>query len=103
MPEIINYTKQNNFGEGLYPDDKLYPANDLFPSSGMGDLYAKLDDIEKLDIFGMSPYGDEDLINKITKIKDVTVYIYDLKNNSEKDEWIRKVKNVKLKDSEEFL
>jgi len=69
----------------------------------MGDLYAKLDDIEKLDIFGMSPYGDEDLINKITKIKDVTVYIYDLKNNSEKDEWIRKVKNVKLKDSEEFL
>ena len=69
----------------------------------MGDLYAKLDDIEKLDIFGMSPYGDEDLINKITKIQDVTVYVYDLKNNSEKDEWIRKVKNVKLKDSEEFL
>ena len=103
MPEIINYTKQNHFGEGLYPDEKLYPANDLFPSSGMGDLYAKLDDIEKLDIFGMSPYGDEDLINKITKIQDVTVYVYDLKNNSEKDEWIRKVKNVKLKDSEEFL
>ncbi len=103
MPEIINYTKQNHFGEGLYPDEKLYSANDLFPSSGMGDLYAKLDDIEKLDIFGMSPYGDEDLINKITKIQDVTVYVYDLKNNSEKDEWIRKVKNVKLKDSEEFL
>ena len=78
-------------------------TNDLFPSSGMGDLYAKLDDMEKLDIFGMSPYGDEDLINKITKIKDVTVYVYDLKNNSEKDEWIKKVKNVKLKDSEEFL
>lgn len=102
MPEIINYTKQDHFGEGLYPDDNLYPANDLFPSSGMGDLYAKLDNIEELDIFGMSPYGDEDLINKIAKIKEVTVYVYNLKNNSEKDEWIRKIKNIKLKDSEEF-
>lgn len=103
MPEILDYTKQKHFGDGLYPSKNLYPAEDSFPSKGMGDLYEKLDHVEILDIFGMSPTGDEDLIKKIAKIKDVTVYVYDLEKNSEKEEWIKKVKNVKLKDSREFL
>ena len=103
MPEILNYTKQNHFGDGLYPDDNLYPADDLFPSSGMGDLYIKLNNIEALDIFGMSPFGDEDLIKKIQQTKNVTIYVYDLKNSSETEEWIKRVGNAKLKDSREFF
>ena len=74
--DVVN--KYNYIVEGLYPSDNLYPADDLFPYSGR-DIYKDLDGLENIDIFGMSPEGDESIIEKIKNIKDKKIYVYELK------------------------
>lgn len=73
--DIIN--KYNYIVEGLYPGDNLYPADDLFPYGGR-DIYKELDGLGDIDIFGMSPYGDESIIDKIKNIKNKKIYVYGL-------------------------
>ena len=47
--------------------------------------------VDELDIFGMSPYGDDSLIHIInTKLK-VRVFIYNKDSNHETREWMRKL------------
>lgn len=97
--DIIN--KYNYIVEGLYPRNNLYPADDLFPYAGR-DIYKNLEQLDNIDIFGMSPYGDEAIIDKIKNIKNKNIYVYKL-NNNEINKWMSYgIKNCFI-DSEEFL
>ena len=51
---------------GIYPSDRLYPADDLFLYRAK-ELYTDLDLVDELDVFGMSPFGDESIIEKINE------------------------------------
>lgn len=53
---------------GLYLSNDIYPSDDLLLIN-CKQLYEELDGIEHLDIYGMSPYGDVAIINKIKNVK----------------------------------
>jgi hypothetical protein len=94
---LINKPKSKS--ETLYPSEHLYPSKDLYP---MGDyvLYKDLDGIDSIDIFGVSPYGDNELIEKIDKIRDKRIFVYNYSSNEKEiDEWNKKVNNAKYSDS----
>ncbi|MBR1651468.1 MAG: hypothetical protein IJ691_09920 [Lachnospiraceae bacterium] len=76
--------------EGLYPSERLYPAADLFLYSKK-ELYKELSQVDELDIFGMSPYGDESLIDEINRIEHVNVFVYKMISSKETEEWERKL------------
>lgn len=81
--------KQAIMGVGHYPSKHLYPADDLFPGETRK-LYTELRDISTLDVFGMSPFGDDNLIDILAGIPDLTVFVYQM-NNKEVNEWNRKL------------
>lgn len=61
--------------EGIYPSNRLFPADDLYLIKKQK-LYEDIKNVDELDIFGMSPYGDDSLIHIInTKLK-VRVFIH---------------------------
>ena len=102
IPENDLFDKYIYVGEGLTLNKCgliIFPANDLFLYSGKGDIYKDLDNINELDIFGMSPFGDVSLIKKISKIEKVTIYIY---NDNEIDEWKKYIPNAIFKNSDQF-
>lgn len=103
--EMVN--KYHYVSLGLVPNKcnlPIYPASDLLPYSGKGDIYNSLDGLKSIEIFGVSPYGDKAILEKISKIKDVTVYIYNIdKNEKEVKEWKKYIKHAIFKDSMEFL
>ncbi len=76
---------------GQYPSESLFPANDLFLHSSPK-LYEELEGVQEIEIFGMSPYGDDCLLERINDMNFVTVYVYDKDNNSEVAEWERILK-----------
>ena len=89
----------------LCPSNNLIPCDMLFAPSTNQVLYDDFDvaSSDKLFIFGMSPYGDKMLIEKINSVNDVVVYIYDLKNkHDEKEEWKKYVKHIKICDDSKF-
>ena len=73
---------------GLYPNDKLYPAKDLFIPKKK-DLYKKLRRVKELELFGVSPYGDQALIDVLNKMDFVKVYVYQMEKSEETAEWER--------------
>lgn len=75
---------------GVFPSDKLFPADDLFLYRGK-ELYTELDKVDELDVFGMSPYGDESIIDVINSKKSVKIYIYDKAGNKETNVWEKKL------------
>ncbi len=101
IPTNSKVNKNNYIVEGLKPGKYLYPADDLFPYKGR-DIYKELNNIDNIDVFGMSPYGDETIIDKIKKIKNKRIYVYKL-NEDEINEWEKYgIKNCFI-DSSEFL
>jgi len=89
----------------LYPSKNLFTCDMLFAPSANHVLYEDFDvaSNDKLFVFGMSPYGDKMLIEKINSVKDVVVYIYDLKNkHDEKEEWKKYIKHIKICDDSMF-
>lgn len=78
--------------EGIYPSNRLFPADDLYLILiKKQKLYEDIKNVDELDIFGMSPYGDDSLIHIInTKLK-VRVFIYNKDSNHETREWMRKL------------
>ena len=65
--------------EHLICVEGIYPSNE------------DIKNVDELDIFGMSPYGDDSLIHIInTKLK-VRVFIYNKDSNHETREWMRKL------------
>ena len=88
---------------GLYPSNKLYPADDLFLLSPRK-LYTELIGIHEIEVFGLSPYGDESLIEALNKIHHVKIYVYDKKNNKEGIIWDEKLKTEHIiVDSSEIM
>lgn len=92
--------KQELLKTGHYPLNNLYPADDLFPYTPPK-LYSDLDSIFSLDVFGMSPFGDDTLIDCLASIPNLTVYVYQM-NDVEVSEWNRKLKRNCCKDSSIF-
>ena len=87
---------------GLRTSKGLYPAKDLQPRPARR-LYTELDKIDELDILGMSPYGDDSIIDNINKKKKVRIYIYNKKSNAETEVWKKKLTcDYELFDSEEI-
>jgi hypothetical protein len=69
-------------------------------------LYNELKEVSTIDIFGVSPYGEDDLFNILNEMDRITVFIYQLSSNSEeKKSWnnkLSKVKELSFKDANEF-
>lgn len=66
-------------------------------------LYEELENIEEISIFGLSPFGDDILMNKLNKIPKIKIYVYNLKNNfKEVNKWKIELPHAKLIDSSEF-
>lgn len=87
---------------GHHPSDLLFPANDLFLHESKK-LYTELDNVKCIEIFGLSPYGDNDLIDKLNGMEIVTVYVYDKDNNEQADKWNKSLKCKHfIKDSNEL-
>lgn len=75
---------------GIFPSNKLYPADDLFLYRGK-ELYTELDKVNELDIFVMSPYGDQSIIDKINSKNKVRVFIHKKNINEETKVWDKKL------------
>lgn len=72
--------------EGLYPSNKLFPAEDLFLQNPKT-LYKELEEIDEIDIFGVSPYGDDSIIDIINTRKKVRVFVYNKASSKETKDW----------------
>lgn len=83
-PEFYKKAEMNSLG--AYPSERLQPATDLFPFD-MPKLYSELDNINNLEIFGMSPYGDDDLIKRLNTMKKIIVYVYDKEHSEQTAIW----------------
>jgi hypothetical protein len=59
--------------ERLYPSDRLYPAEDLYLLEAKM-LNEELNQIDEIDVFGMSLYGDEGIINIQKPIEQIYKY-----------------------------
>lgn len=77
--------------QGLYPSDRLYPAEDLYPLEEKM-LYEELNEVDEIDVFGMSPYGDEGIINILNSKRKVRIFVYDKDASEETGKWIEKLK-----------
>lgn len=69
--------KQDSLCDGHVPDEILFPSLNLFPSN-VRQLYVELNNIESLDIFGMSPVGDDRLIRRLSGIPNLTIYVLNM-------------------------
>jgi len=89
----------------IYPSEKLYPKYDLEPGRKFN-LYNELKKISTINIFGVSPCGEDDLFDFLNKMNRVKIFIYKLSSNSEEVEgWknkLSKVKKLSFKDANKF-
>lgn len=92
--------KQKVVGAGHYPAENLQLDDDLFPYDPPK-LYAALDGISSLDVFGVSPLGDEKLISHLALIPDLNIYVYGMDKN-QVSEWNKKLGRNCCKDSDYF-
>ena len=76
---------------GISPSNTLYPADDLFLYRAK-ELYADLDLVDELDVFGMSPFGDESIIEKINEKNLIRIFVYNKNENDETKVWESKLK-----------
>ena len=76
---------------GISPSNRLYPADDLFLYRAK-ELYADLDLVDELDVFGMSPFGDESIIEKINEKNLIRIFVYNKNENDETEVWESKLK-----------
>ena len=77
--------KQDSLYVGHCPGPNFFPGPNTFPAK-IDELYTELDDIHSLDIFGMSPFGDDKLIKKISEIPNLTIYVHNLES-TQVDKW----------------
>lgn len=77
--------KQDSLYVGHVPGEAFFPGPNTFPAK-VRKLYVELNDVESLDIFGMSPFGDDRLIQKLSAIPDLRIYVYN-KDKKQVDKW----------------
>lgn len=90
-PAFDNLTKSYVSSIGAVPGN-LVPAKDLYPREEVI-LYETLAGIDSIDIFGMSPFGDSELIEKLQSIKEINIFYYD---KNDKKEWKRLLNNANI-------
>lgn len=87
------------------PSNDNFPCWDNFPSS-MPNPYNELENIDKLCVFGVSPYGDSRLIGALEKITDLKIFVHDKDSNkgeTEINEWKQMFsREPTFRDSSEF-
>lgn len=86
MEEGFRNKKSQLINGQSFPAEDRDPAEDIFPSDPEK-LYDELEGVRQIEVFGMSPYGDDELIEKLNHMDFVTVYIYNLKENGEVGDW----------------
>ena len=82
------HKKSDMLAVGCCPSEKLYSSTDLFPRK-MVSLYEELSDVHYIEVFGVSPYGDDDIVKKLNTMEKVTVYVYNFEANKEANDWDR--------------
>lgn len=98
---LINSPKSKS--EVSYPNEHLYPADDFYPMDEYS-LYKEFEDLSAIDIFGVSPIGDYELLQAINKVQNIKIYVYDLNaRKQEVDSWKKILKQAEYIDSKEFL
>lgn len=87
-------TKSEAENIGCTASTKLFPGADLFPHRPRI-LYKELceKEIRRIEVFGMSPDGDNELIDVLNEMDMVIIYIYnyDDKNNNDIQKWEEKL------------
>lgn len=97
------YKKSEMASMGSHPSNHLYPADDLFLHK-FKPLYGELNGIQNIEIFGMSPYGDDDLLKILNSMKNIIVYVYNYKDNEESKVWNRILTcSHEIKDSTDIM
>jgi hypothetical protein len=109
--EILNIDKcvfspllniQKSKSDALYPSDHLAPSDDLYLMDEYT-LYKEFENINELDVFGVSPIGDKELMEALNKIEKVKIYVYDLNSNiKELDTWQKILNHAEYLDSKYF-
>ena len=88
--------------EGLYPSNCLYPMQDLFIPKRKT-LYQELQKVDQIDVLGMSPNGDEAIINLINSKQKVRIFVYNRNENDESNIWESKLTgDFEILDSKEI-
>lgn len=77
--------KQHSLYVGHCPGKSFFPGPNTFPYK-VPKLYVELNEIESLDIFGMSPFGDDRLIQRLSVIPNLRIYVYK-KEKEQVDKW----------------
>lgn len=97
---LLNSPKSKS--DALYPSEHLIPSDDLYPM-GEYTLYKKFEDLKEIDIFGVSPIGDKELLEALNKIQNIKIYVYNLNaKKQEVDIWRKVLKQAEYIDSKEF-
>lgn len=101
-PAFNNINKTDVINLGAYPSDRLYPSEDLYPKEAK-ELYKELDNIQKIEVLGISPYGDDELIEKLNMIEKVKIFVHNSKSNhKEIYGWKKRVSSAEIVDGSEF-
>jgi hypothetical protein len=91
--------------EGLCPSNWLGPSKGLYPKSTYN--YDELVCSSEICVYGVSPFGDDKLINKLKEIQErgrVIVYVYEYKkHSSQANVWKEHIEDIEIRDCEEFL
>lgn len=77
--------KQDSLYVGHCPGKSFFPGPNTFLAK-IPKLYVELNNIESLDIFGISPFGDVSLIKQLTSILDLRIYVYNM-DKKQVDKW----------------
>lgn len=86
--------------DAVYPSENLFPAEDLY-TGGEIKLYEELNKLDHIVIFGVSPYADRELMNKIKNIKEQIIFVYD-NNKAEIEKWKENIGESIFLNSSEF-
>ncbi len=83
-----------------YPSENLTPASDLFPG-GKIKLYEELKGLDEISIFGVSPFGDSQLLDSVKSIRQKTIFVHGM-NRNEIREWKKHFGESTFLNSSEF-
>lgn len=101
-PAFNNITKTDVINMGCYPSNGLVPSEDLYPKEAK-ELYKELDNIQRIEVWGISPYGDDELIEKLNMIEKVKIFVHNYKSNKEeRSKWEKKISSAEIVDGSEF-
>lgn len=94
--------------EGLHPSEGLFPSEGLYPKGTYN--YDELACCKEICLYGVSPFGDDKLIDKLREIQkrgQVIVYVYKYKEDHKKVSeevavWRKHIRDIEIRDCEDF-